>query len=65
MQLIHLVAYLCYCSTVLSLNVVQYSNRWSVQIEGGKEEADRLAQKHGFVNEGKVRWYKVYSTVVV
>ena len=31
-----------------------YSNQWSVQINGGKQEADRLAWKHGFINEGKV-----------
>ena len=41
-------------SLVASLSDIKYSNRWSVQIVGGKEEADRLARKHDFVNEGKV-----------
>ena len=42
-------------SAVVCLSDIKYSNRWSVQVDGGKEEADRLAKKHGFVNEGKVR----------
>ena len=33
---------------------IKYSNRWSVQVDGGKEEEDRLAKKDGFLNEGKV-----------
>ena len=36
---------------------VKYSNRWSIQIDGDIGEADRLARKHGFVNQGKVRVY--------
>ena len=36
------------------MDAVQYSNRWSVQIYGDMDEADRLARKHGFVNHGKV-----------
>ena len=42
-------------SLVMSLSDIKYSNQWLLQIDGGKEEADRLARKHGFVNEGKVR----------
>ena len=42
-------------SGVLCLSEMKYSNQWSLQIDGGKDEADRLAKKHGFVNEGKVR----------
>ena len=38
-----------------SSNAVEYSNRWSVQIDGGTDAEDRLAPKHGFVNQGKVR----------
>lgn len=34
---------------------VKYSNRWAIQIDGDIGEADRLARKHGFVNQGKVR----------
>jgi len=33
---------------------LEYSNRWTVQIDGDSHEADRLARKHGFVNQGKV-----------
>lgn len=45
--------------SVLSLGVtfsgaLEYSNRWTVQIDGDNSEADRLAHKHGFVNQGKV-----------
>ena len=36
---------------------VKYSNRWSIQIDGDIGEADWLARKHGFVNQGKVRVY--------
>lgn len=43
------------CSSVILISgAVEYSNRWSVQIDGGDAEADRLAHKHGFVNLGKV-----------
>ena len=31
-----------------------YTNKWLVQIKGDTAEADKLAQKHGFVNEGRV-----------
>lgn len=31
-----------------------YSNAWAVQIDGGPEEADRIAREHGFVNHGNV-----------
>ena len=31
-----------------------YTNKWLVQIKGDTTEADKLAQKHGFVNEGQV-----------
>lgn len=41
-------------SAVFILGAVEYSNRWTVQIDGGINEADRLAQKHGFVNQGKI-----------
>ena len=35
-------------------DALNYSNRWTVQIDGDNEEANRLARKHGFVNQGKV-----------
>ena len=31
-----------------------YTNTWAVQINGGPEEADRIARQHGFVNHGNV-----------
>ena len=57
MQWINFISFVCLCYSVLKVGTVQYSNRWSVQIEGGKDEADRLATKHGFINEGKVGRY--------
>ena len=33
-------------------NALEYSNRWTVQIDGHSGEAERLARKHGFVNQG-------------
>ncbi|TWW75579.1 Proprotein convertase subtilisin/kexin type 6 [Takifugu flavidus] len=29
-----------------------YANTWAVQIDGGPEEADRIAAEHGFINHG-------------
>ncbi|CAH1239308.1 FURIN [Branchiostoma lanceolatum] len=31
-----------------------YSNEWAVEVEGGQEEAVRLADKHGFTYGGKI-----------
>lgn len=31
-----------------------YTNTWAVQIDGGPEEADRIAREHGFINLGNV-----------
>ncbi|KAG1933926.1 furin isoform 1 preproprotein [Pimephales promelas] len=31
-----------------------YTNTWAVHIEGGAEEAERIAKKHGFVSHGQV-----------
>ncbi|XP_061678705.1 furin (paired basic amino acid cleaving enzyme) b [Syngnathoides biaculeatus] len=31
-----------------------YTNAWAVQINGGPEEADRIAKEHGFTNHGNV-----------
>lgn len=40
---------------IFSLNALEFSNRWTVQIDGDEHEANRLAEKHGFVNLGKVK----------
>ena len=33
-----------------------YTNVWAVQVTGGEEEAEALAAKYGFVNNGPVRY---------
>ena len=40
---------------IIISSAVEYSNRWTVQIDGDIGEAQRLAVKHGFVNKGKVK----------
>ncbi|XP_073715337.1 furin (paired basic amino acid cleaving enzyme) a [Misgurnus anguillicaudatus] len=37
-----------------SIGQTVYTNSWAVHITGGEQEADRIAEKHGFVNQGKV-----------
>ena len=39
---------------IFGSNALEYANRWTVQIDGDNDEAERLARKHGFVNQGKV-----------
>ena len=39
---------------IFGLNALKYANRWTVRIDGVNDEAERLARKHGFVNQGKV-----------
>lgn len=31
-----------------------YSDSWVVEIDGGKDQADKVAEDHGFVNLGQV-----------
>lgn len=31
-----------------------YSNSWAVEVAGGANVADRIAEKHGFTNLGQV-----------
>ena len=38
----------------LEEQVVRYSNTWAVEVRGGDEEADALAQKYGLINRGQV-----------
>ena len=35
-------------------NEKHYSNSWAVEIVGGKDMADRIAETHGFINMGQV-----------
>ncbi|RXN22557.1 furin-1-like protein [Labeo rohita] len=30
-----------------------YTNTWAIHIEGGAEEAERIAHKHGFISHGQ------------
>lgn len=32
-----------------------YSNTWALEVDGGEEEANRIAEKYGYINLGKVR----------
>ena len=32
-----------------------YINMWAAEVYGGKQEADRVARKHGLANLGQVR----------
>ncbi|XP_035274664.1 proprotein convertase subtilisin/kexin type 6 isoform X1 [Anguilla anguilla] len=40
------------CQTLPSQNV--YTNHWAVRISGGREEADKLASKYGYINLGQI-----------
>ena len=44
-----------FASLIFISGAVEYSNRWTVQINGDVGEAERLAVKYGFVNQGKVK----------
>ena len=47
----------CACSRIAVLTVAeQYTNEWAVKLQGiAPEQVDALAEKHGFVNYGKVK----------
>ena len=34
--------------------VIRYSNSWAVEVTGGKDKADEIAERHGFINLGAV-----------
>lgn len=40
-----------------------YTNTWAVHIEGGAEEAERIAQKHGFISHGQVSGINALSKI--
>lgn len=54
--LLHLWTVLVLLKVVLKLADAAevYTNTWAVQIDGGPEEADRIAREHGFINHGNV-----------
>ena len=31
-----------------------YTNQWGVHVDGGDQEADDIAEEHGFINHGQV-----------
>lgn len=36
-----------------------YSNKWVVRVEGGLDEANRIAARHGFKNLGQVMFHTI------
>lgn len=40
-----------------------YTNTWAVHISGGEEEANRVAQKYGFINHGNVSIERAMNSV--
>lgn len=40
-----------------------YTNTWAVHIEGGAEEAERIAHKHGFISHGQVSGISALSKI--
>lgn len=48
-----------YSSVIVRVSAREYSNRWTVQIDGDNVNADTLARKHGFVNRGKVQYFYI------
>ena len=41
-----------------------YTNSWAVKIEGGDEVANEIAETHGFINRGQVRWFMLNATLL-
>ncbi len=59
LKMLHFFITVLVCSRIAVLGSVeeQYTNEWAVQLQGiAPEQVDALAEKHGFVNYGKVRW---------
>ncbi|XP_053573693.1 furin [Bombina bombina] len=54
------------CPVISLVNKV-YTNKWAVHIPGGMSEADRIARKHGFINQGLIfdDYYQFYHRAVV
>ena len=40
--------------------VMGYSDSWVVEVRGGMDEADRIADEHGFINLGQVHRFLFY-----
>ena len=40
--------------------VIRYSNSWAVEVTGGKDKADEIAERHGLVNLGAVSMTMIF-----
>ena len=40
--------------------VIRYSNSWAVEVTGGKDKADEIAERHGFINLGAVSMTMIF-----
>lgn len=43
----------------LSTESQQFSDSWVVEVDGGKEKANELAARHGFINLGEVEIFSL------
>ena len=52
------------CSTVPLTQsqkiVTRYSNSWAVEVTGGKDKADEIAERHGLINLGAVSMTMIF-----
>ena len=52
------------CSTVSLIQyqkiVIRYSNSWAVEVTGGKDKADEIAERHGLINLGAVSMTMIF-----
>lgn len=42
------------CADARKRSTRSYTSSWAVEVVGGREKADAIALKHGFINEGQV-----------
>ena len=43
----------------------RYTNEWIVEVKGGPEVADEIAQRHGFKNLGKVTSIIIIYKIII
>ena len=52
------------CSTVPLTQsqkiVIRYSNSWAVEVTGGKDKADEIAERYGLINLGAVSMTMIF-----
>ena len=57
---------LCYVvSLTQSQKIIRYSNSWAVEVTGGKDKADEIAKRHGFINLGAVSMFLLTLTIII